>query len=181
MNRELSEDQSAFLESLPEKYEKMLFQYCARCVSYNPNIMPFIPDLLQEVYLKASLNVESLMHHENVPGWLKKSCHFSLLTMLRNQRNNREILCPTTEKLQRLFYQEQTMIPDRKMSITLKEVIVAAKLILSDKELAVFIDYSLNDLSTAETAKLNRMTYDTVRGKISQIRKKLKNHFGKDG
>ena len=134
MNRELSEDQSAFLESLPEKYEKMLFQYCARCVSYNPNIMPFIPDLLQEVYLKASLNVESLMHHENIPGWLKKSCHFSLLTMLRNQRNNREILC-----------------------------------------------HFLNDLSTAETAKLNRMTYDTVRGKISQIRKKLKNHFGKDG
>ena len=73
------------------------------------------------------------------------------------------------------------MIPDRKMSITVKEVIVAAKLILSDKELAVFIDYFLNDLSTAETAKLNRMTYDTVRGKISQIRKKLKNHFGKDG
>ena len=62
-------------------------------------------------------------------------------------------------------------------SITLDEVITAAEMILSDEEQAIFNDYFLDDLSTSETAQLNHMTYDTVRGKISRIRKKLKAHF----
>lgn len=178
MSQELSEEQAAFLESIAEQYEKMLFRYCAKCVSYNPKIMPFVPDLIQEVYLKASINVNILMNHTNIPGWLKKSCHFSILNFLRNQRNGREILYPTAEKLQLLLHQDCGTVSYDEAAITLQEVIAAAETILSDEEQAIFNDYFLDDLSTSETAELNHMTYDTVRGKISRIRKKLKAHFG---
>lgn len=177
MGRELTKKQAAFLESIAEKYNAMLFRYCAKCISYNPKIMPFVPDLIQEVYLKASLNVDILMHHNNVPGWLKKSCHFSLLNMLRNHRNGREVLYPTAEKLHLLIREDYMTISNDEDSITLDEVITAAEMILSDEEQAIFNDYFLDDLSTSETAQLNHMTYDTVRGKISRIRKKLKAHF----
>ena len=177
MSQELSEEQAAFLESIAEQYEKMLFRYCAKCVSYNPKIMPFVPDLIQEVYLKASINVNVLMNHTNIPGWLKKSCHFSILNFLRNQRNGREILYPTTEKLQLLLYRDRIAINYDEVSVTLEEVIAAAETILSDEEQAIFNDYFLDDLSTSETAQLNNMTRDTVRGKISRIRKKLKAYF----
>lgn len=178
MRRELTDEQTAFLEGIAEKYEDMLFHYCAKCMNYNPKIMPFVPDLVQEVYLKASVNVDTLMRHNNIPGWLKKSCHFSILNMLCNQRNGREILYPTAEKLQLLLHQDRITIKNHdEASITLEEVISAAETILSDEEQAIFNDYFLDDLSTSETAELNHMTYDTVRGKISRIRKKLKAHF----
>ena len=177
MSQELSEEQAAFLEKIAQQYEKMLFRYCAKCVNYNPKIMPFVPDLIQEVYLKASLHADILMNHTNIPGWLKKSCHFSILNMLRNQRNGREILYPTAEKLQLLLHQDRNTINYDEATITLEEVISAAETILSDEEQAIFNDYFLDDLSTSETAELNHMTYDTVRGKISRIRKKLKEYF----
>ena len=179
MSQELSEEQAAFLETIANQYEKMLFRYCAKCVSYNPKIMPFVPDLIQEVYLKASVNVNILMNHTNIPGWLKKSCHFSLLNMLRNQRNGREVLYPTIEKLQLLLHQGRSAINYDEASTTLEGVIAAAETILSEEEQAIFNDYFLDDLSTLETARQNHMTYDAVRGKISRIRKKLKAYFDK--
>ena len=100
MSCELTEEQAAFLERIARDYGDMLYRYCAKCVSYNPKYMPLVPDFVQEVYLKASVHVSVLMYHGNIPGWLKKSCHFSLLNMLRNRQSGREILFPTAEKLQ---------------------------------------------------------------------------------
>ena len=177
MKQELTDMQSAFLTNMVETYGDMLYHYCAKCVNYNQKLMPFIPDLVQEVYLKASANVDTLMHHNNIPGWLKKSCHFSLLNMLRNQKNSREILYPTIEKLQSSLNNDHIWARNGDPSITLKEVLDAAETILTEEEQAIFNDYFLDDLSTLESAQLNHMSYDTVRGKISRIRKKLKVHF----
>lgn len=179
MSHEMSMEQAEFLEKIAEQYGDMLHRYCAKCVNFNPKLMPFIPDLVQEVYLKAAMNVDALMHHSNIPGWLKKSCHFSLLNMLRNQRNGREVLYPTIEKLQVLLHQSFISIQEDSSSITLGEVLAAAESVLTQEEQAIFNDYFLDDLSTLETARQNHMTYDAVRGKISRIRKKLKAHFDK--
>ena len=177
MKHELTKDQAVFLEQIAENYEDMLLRYCAKCMNYNPMLLQFVPDLVQEVYLKAILCVGELMCHNNVPGWLKKSCHFSLLNMLRNQKNSPEVFYPTIEKLQYLLRPEQIMINGDESSVTLEEVIRIVDTILSEEELAIFKDYFLDNQSTIETAQLNNLSYDTVRGKISRIRKKLKKHF----
>lgn len=179
MGREMTVEQAEFLEKIAKQCDEMLHRYCAKCVNFNPKLMPFIPDLVQEVYLKAAMNVNGLMHHSNIPGWLKKSCHFSLLNMLRNQRNGREILSPTAEKLQTLLHQSVISIQEDASSITLGDVLTAVEIVLTQTEQAIFNDYFLDDLSTAETARLNHMTYDAVRGRISRIRKKLKAYFDK--
>ena len=177
MSRELTKEQSEFLEGIAKNYEEMLFRYCFKCMNYNSKLLPYVPDIVQEVYLKASIHVEVLMHHKNIPGWLKKSCHFSLLNMLRNIRNGREILYPTIEKLHKLLHPEQITINECDDTVTLEEVIDAAETILSEEDQAIFNSYFLDDLSTIETARQNNMSYDTVRGRISRIRKKIKNYF----
>lgn len=177
MNRELTEEQTVFLEGIAQTYGDMLYRYCAKCVSYNPKLMPLVPDLVQEVYLKASIHVSVLMYHNNIPGWLKKSCHFSLLNMLRNRKSGREILFPTAEKLQQMLNNNQSAVHPSDNTFTLEEVMAAAQTILSEEDQAIFNDYFLDDFSTQETAELNQMTCDAVRGRISRIRKKLKKHF----
>ena len=171
--------QEAFLTDIVETYQDMLYGYCARCMRYNPKLMLLIPDVVQEVYMKAASNADLLMHHGNIPGWLKKSCHFSLLNILRQQEKHREILYPTVETLQAAL--QNSPISLRRSgdddSITLQEVLEATEAILTEEEQAIFNDYFLDHLSTAETARLNCMTRDAVRGKISRIRKKLKAYF----
>lgn len=177
MSKKLTDEETEFLAEIAEKYYDMLEKYCGRCVSYNSKYMPMIPDLIQETFLKAAENASVLRQHENVPGWLKKSCHFSLLNTLRSIRMSREVLYPAIDKLRQLelAHGENENVWNDK--ITLKEVLTAVQTELTDDEQIIFNDYFLDDLSTAETARRNYLTYDTVRGRISRIRKKLKKYF----
>lgn len=180
MRERLTEEQESLLERIAEEYNDMLIRYCARCVSYNTKLMPLIPDVIQETYLKAVENVDTLLTHQNIPGWLKKSCHYSLLNMIRNVRSSREIPSPAIERLRFLYNQNSNNALWRD-DITLNDVLDAVVLLLSEEDQIIFNDYFLDDLSTKETAVKNHMGYDVVRGKISRIRKKLKEYFSKEG
>lgn len=177
MSKKLTDEETEFLAEIAAKYYDMLEKYCGRCVSYNPKYMSMIPDLIQETFLKAVENASVLRQHENIPGWLKKSCHFSLLNTLRSIRMSREVLYPAIDKLRQLelAHGENENVWNDK--ITLKEVLTAVQSVLSEDEQIIFNDYFLDNLSTAETARRNNLTYDTVRGRISRIRKKLKAYF----
>ena len=175
MGKELTDAEKAFLADLANRYYEMLEKYCGRCVSYHPKYMPIIPDLIQETFLKAAENASLLMRHENIPGWLKKSCHFSLLNALRGIRMSREVLSPAIDKLYR---EERGESGDAwRGQITLKEVLAAAQTVLTENEQIIFNDYFLDGLSTAETAERNCLTRDAVRGRISRIRRKMKQYF----
>lgn len=91
---------------------------------------------------------------------------------------SREVLYPAIDKLRQLelAHGENENVWNDK--ITLKEVLTAVQSVLTEDEQIIFNDYFLDDLSTAETARRNNLTYDTVRGRISRIRKKLKTYFG---
>lgn len=177
MSKKLTDEETEFLAEIAAKYYDMLEKYCSRCVSYNPKYMSMIPDLIQETFLKAVENASALQQHENIPGWLKKSCHFSLLNTLRSIRMSREVLYPAIDKLRQLelAHGENENVWNDK--ITLKEVLTAVQSVLTEDEQIIFNDYFLDNLSTAETARRNNLTYDTVRGRISRIRKKLKAYF----
>ena len=177
MGTKLTDEETRFLSDIAERYYDMLEKYCCRCVSYNPKYLPMIPDLIQETFLKAAENAQVLRQHENIPGWLKKSCHFSLLNTLRSIRMSREVLYPAIDKLRQLELahgENENVWSDK---ITLQEVLTAVQTVLTEDEQIIFNDYFLDNLSTAETAQRNNLSYDTVRGRISRIRKKLKAYF----
>ena len=171
-------EQAAFLEDMYNKYSRALELYAYRFLNYDSRTISLIPDAIQDVYLKAVKDVYKLMGHENVLGWLKKSCEYSLLSMLRKRRNSKEILSDSVEKIQ-IKSEEEALKSFISWSqrITVNELLEAVCSILSTEDQQIFYDYFGEHLTMQETAIKNNMSTDKVRGKISRIRKKLKNYF----
>ena len=176
--RRVTPDQAAFLEEIYIKYSRTLELYAYRFLNYDPRTIPLIPDAIQDVYLKAVKDVEKLMEHENVLGWLKKCCEYSLLSMLRKRRNTKEIPSDSVEKIQ-IKSEENALYSFSSWSqrITVDEILEAVCIILSPEDQKVFHDYFGNHLTMQKTAIKNNMSTDKVRGKIDRIRKKLKKYF----
>ena len=171
-------EQAAFLEDMYNKYSRALELYAYRFLNYDSRTIFLIPDAIQDVYLKAVKDVDKLMRHENVLGWLKKSCEYSLLSMLRKRRTSKEILSDSIEKIQ-LKSEEETLKSFTSWSqrITVNEVLEATCKILSPEDQQIFSDYFGENLTMQQTAEKNNMSTDKVRGKISRIRKRLKSYF----
>ena len=178
MAQKLTPEQAAFLEGLVHQYSKMLERYCARFFSYNSNYLPLVPDILQEVYLRATKDIEKVMASPSPAAWLKVCCKNTMLYMLRKLKTSREVLAADAERLLDTSPQKITAAIEKwQQDITIDDVREAVLIILSEEDQAIFEDYFLNDLTTKETAKLHNMSEDKVRGKISRMRKKLKKYF----
>ena len=179
MAKRLTPEQAAFLEEIAERYPKMLEYYCARFFNYNPNWLPSVPDVVQEAYLRATKDIEKVMAAPSPAAWLKLCCQHIMLNMLRQKRHRKELLLPDAgQTLEMNTRHIMEAIEAWERDITLEDVVDAARNVLAGKEQPIFEDYFLNDMSTKETALLNGLTEDTVRGRISRIRKKLRKFFG---
>ena len=176
--KQVTPEQAEFLEEIEKKYSPLLRHYIRRFLNYDARAKDIEDDIVQEVLLKAVRDVDKLMAHENVVGWLKRSCEFSLRSTLRKMRNSREIPSDAVEKLEIKSEKELLKSFDNwSQSITVKEVQEAVCELFQEEDQQVFNDYFGNDMTMKETAEKNGMTTDKVRGKISRIRKKLKKYF----
>lgn len=176
--KQVTPEQEEFLEEIEKKYSTLLRHYIRRFLNYDARAKDIEDDIVQEVLLKAVRDVDKLMAHENVVGWLKRSCEFSLRSTLRKMRNSREIPSDAVEKLEIKSEKELLKSFDNwSQSITVKEVREAVCELFQEEDQQVFNDYFGNDMTMKETAEKNGMTTDKVRGKISRIRKKLKKFF----
>ena len=176
--KQVTPEQAEFLEEIEKKYSPLLRHYIRRFLNYDARAKDIEDDIVQEVLLKAVRDVDKLMAHENVVGWLKRSCEFSLRSTLRKMRNSREIPSDAVEKLEIKSEKELLKSFDNwSQSITVKEVREAVCELFKEEDQQVFNDYFGNDMTMKETAEKNGMTTDKVRGKISRIRKKLKKYF----
>lgn len=176
--KQVTPEQAEFLEEIEKKYSEVLRHYIRRFLNYDTRAYDIEDDIVQEVLLKAVRDVDKLMAHENVVGWLKRSCEFSLRSTLRKMQTSREMPCDSIEKIE--IKSEKELLrsfDDWTQKITIKEVREAVCELFKEEDQRVFNDYFGNDMTMQETAKKNDMTTDKVRGKISRIRKRLKKYF----
>ncbi len=171
----LNAQEKEFLHGLVEKYGSVLEKYCWRCLSASHDREQQTKDILQEVYLDAVQNVKALMNHPKVLGWLKLSCYHHIIDARRSQNSKPE--CPLEpeqidEYLARI---EAVEALKRWRDRTLSDVCSTVIEILSSEEKSTFEDHFLRGYSMKETAERENIDYDTVRGRINSIRKKLKN------
>ena len=177
MKKVLTSEQIQFLNDLTLQYGDMLTKYAYRFFGYQPNKLEIAQDAVQETFLKAVQEVETLIEHPNVAAWLKVSLKYTLFNIQRdpywqheephasiiNHSVSRDLV---TDALDHIHHLPR-----------LKEVISVIDSVLSKEELSTFCDHFLLGLTTEETAVLESVPSSTIRGRISRIRKKLKKHF----
>lgn len=180
MRRDLSKEQSEFLCDLVNKYGDVLTKYAYRFLNYQPHLYEAAQDAVQETFIKAIHDIDILMAHPNKIGWLKLCLRNILFNMVnRNQHWQHEELVgfPAEHPFEqvRILLDAFEHLDDYP---NLAEVIDVAEVILTPDENQTFTDHYLIGLSTDETATLENVSNDTVRGRLSRIRKKLRKHFG---
>ena len=178
MKKRLTEAQATYLRELTLQSADVLTKYAYRFFGYQPHMREIAEEAVQDTYLKAVEDVESLMKHPNKIGWLKVSLRNILLNIKREQHWKYEDAKETIDDN-----------PDKKLHIVLDafdeldhfprlmELEEVANAILTPDEAETFYDHFLCGLTTEETAILECVSNDTIRGRISRIRKKLKKHY----
>ena len=178
MRKKLTEEQIEFINGLPEKYGDMLTKYAYRFFGYQSHLFPTAEDAVQETFIKAVKDIETLMGHENPAGWLIQSLRYTLLHTSRHLKSTKEDL---TADMTDPSVSKRIAIDavDRwEQKYNLSEVIETADKILTSEEQATFKDHFLMGYTIQETAAMEKTTSDTIRSRINRIRKKLKKYFG---
>ena len=175
----LTKEQAEFLCELTYRYGDALTKYAYRFFAYHPSMLQIAQDSVQETFEKAILHVDHLMKHPNQIGWLKVSLRNILLNTQREKRLQYEDLRASVADSPDV-YRDATIAAFERVDQypRLKEVVDAASEILTEAEINTFYDHFLMGLTTEETALLESVSSDTVRGRISRIRKKLRKYFG---
>lgn len=178
MRKRLTEQQHMFVGSLPGLYGDALLKYAVRFLGYKPHLQHMAEDAVQETWLKAIENAESLMQHDNPAAWLKLCVKRCLLNRLRAASHQREelaedVTCHPTACTQAM----QAALDRWQETVTLREVQEVAAMLLSPEEWTTFGDHFLQGFTAEETAMLENVPTATVRGRIGRIRKKLKKYF----
>ena len=176
--KKLTEAQIRFLNQLPEKYGAALSKYAYRFFGYQRHMLPAAEDAVQETFIKAVGEVERLMNHPNPLGWLYTALRYVLLNMRRDMERCREELYGDTAEISRVADAAVGNTLEQWGSyVTLPMLMEQAQRCLTSDELATFVDHFMVGLTTEETAFQENVSADTVRGRLSRIRKKMKKAF----
>lgn len=178
--KKLTEAQIRFLNQLPEKYGAALSKYAYRFFGYQRHMLPAAEDAVQETFIKAIGEVERLMKHPNPLGWLYTALRYVLLNMRRDMERCKEELYGDSEQLSELADPVvENTLACWESYITLPMLMEQAQRCLTKDELATFVDHYMVGLTTEETAFQENVSADTVRGRLSRIRKKMRKAFAR--
>lgn len=178
MKKVMSEAQANFLRDLALQSADVLTKYAYRFFGYQLHMREIAAEAVQDTYLKAVEDIETLMIHPNPIGWLKVSLRNILLNIKREQHwkyeESKEVIRDNPDKR---LYAALDAFDEFDRYPRLKELEKVVNTILTPDEADTFYDHFLCGLTTEETAILECVSNDTVRGRISRIRKKLRKHY----
>lgn len=175
MRRGLTKEQACFLTNLVLLYGDALKKYAVRFVGYRPHLLSLAEDAVQDTYVKAIQNIDELMTHTQPQAWLKICLKHNLLNTLRLGRTKCEI--PASDLLDLPYWEAceldeaLTRLQDK---LNTDDFVAAAQRVLNPEEMKVFDSYFLHSMSMQEAAELEGLPFTTVRGRIRQVRLKLK-------
>ena len=164
-----------FIEKLYIEFYEELHRYCAMQFRFSYQYMPMVDDIVQEVFFKAFLNVETVMIHPNPMGWLCSACRFMCMSIIRRDLRRRDIVGISVPLDDCNDFQQRM---DDIMRWAEKqediEVLETLKKTLTPMEMKVYEAYYERGASDRETAEKLDMTLVAVRGVLQRIRNKAK-------
>lgn len=163
-----------FIEALYREHYGDLKRFSYHYVHSDAKFIPFIEDCIQETFVKATINYRKLITHNNVIGWLVKTCRNELSMCMRKYLryhkhfgNNVEI---DVESAEALNDDLDRWIRRHDAEGELRCIYMA----LTPLEQRVFEDFYTNDLSLKETADKQGMTENAVHCSAKRIRHKAR-------
>lgn len=128
-----------------------------------------VEDVIQETFLEAYSKVEFLMGHPNQMGWLYVTAKNKAMKL---RANRKEICCLDSGMI-------DVIEDDNAGAVEYKEIELAEviKKFVGENEYEMFCDYYANDYTYTEIAEKYGISENSVRMRMSRLKKKLKDHI----
>ncbi len=150
-----------------------LKSYCVRLIHYDPRYMPLVDDCIQEAFLKAFHNFESIRSSPNPFGWLAVCCQHYIRSEFRKQKRRSEIMgIPVSLETSEEASDPMDSVLRWLNRMDAKEVLDAITAQLSPAEKKVFRDHFELGHTMNETAERCDMSANAVRSAVERIKKK---------
>lgn len=175
----LSDEQTAFLDALAGDWADALTDYAWRFLAYQPHRLADAQDAVQDVFVKAVRYAPKLAAHPNPVAWLKAALKHTLISRYRAEKRRPEVLAADVSQLPGASRDATLAALDRWGEQTrLEDVLAVARDVLTANEQQTFRDHFLLGLTSEESALLEEISPEAVRGRIVRIRKKIRGQFG---
>ncbi len=169
----MTNENDKLLSELYEQYYARLKNYCLIIFQYDPRLVSFADDCVQETFIKALEHKKKVASAPSAYAWLAKCCRNTCISMQRR----RTILFHKIGK--QVAFDETNEHPDSTDSIIrwlyqyqAKELLAEIYAQLTPLEQAIFYDYFQNKMSTDQVAVHNSTSIYSVKGALQRIRKK---------
>lgn len=150
-----------------------LVRYCRTLLLHDPKYQGLAEEIVQEVYITAWEQRDTLAEHPNIIGWLMTCCKHRCQSIVRRDLNRRDILGQQVEYDEKVaISQQQDAILRWLENMDASERLAELQKMLTPLEQSVFDAYFVQGYTMKETASQLGRKMDTVNDAIRRIRKK---------
>ena len=171
------QDCKAFLDSIYRKYYRDLFNKSFAMFDYRPEFRQQAEDCVQETFVRACLEVDTLIDYEEPLYWLLTTCKNITMSERRKQRRRRQILKTIPASDEESLVDPQDAIADwmAENDLLAKKAQLLETLTPQEREVytAVYSEFQ----SARETAERIGTTEGGVYSALRRIRQKIKRLF----
>lgn len=150
-----------------------LLRYCRSLLLYDPRYQSQAEEIVQEIYISAWEQRDTLAEHPNIVGWLMTCCKHRCQSIVRRDLNRRDILGSQVAYDERITAsQQQDAILRWLECMDAREQLAALQKQFTPLEQSVFDVYFVQGKTMKETARRLSRKLDAVNDAIRRIRKK---------
>lgn len=150
-----------------------LVRYCRSLLLYDPKYKDLAEEIVQEIFITAWEQRDTLSQHPNIVGWLMTCCKHRCQSVVRRELNRRDIVGQPVEYDEEVAStQQQDAIIRWLENMDAREQLAELQTLLTPLEQSVFDTYFVQGHTMKETASQLGRKMNTVSDAIRRIRKK---------
>lgn len=160
------------IEDLARTYHDDLARYCMHCFQYQPQLLPYVDDCIQEVLLAMWRKREHILTLNNPYAWMVDACKKECSYMMRRHLRRRNFLQNQDLTMASTHVQDDIIRwLDR---LEQHEKLDSIEAMLTPLEQKVYTSYFVKHKTLKETSCDHNLTTASVRGAIQRIRNKAR-------
>lgn len=169
-----------FLTMLYRDNAHFLYNLCRKKTGYDPLLTDLIDECIQDTFVIAVENYESIKMHPNIRGWLVRTCMNRLLPAVEKQRRyQRMVECSIDDPSLKECPFESTLEGTYE-SHNHKQFLDLLISSLSYEEFNIYEEYFLHRLTMKQIAQQYHTNINHIKNIIKRIRRKAKKMRNQD-
>ena len=164
-----------WIEEIYTQYHDKLLRFCLCHLHDMPSMQADAEDIVQETILSAASHFDELRNHENIGGWLMKTCYYRLGNAKKRARvRQKHVEIYLDQPDAKDVMEKRSQLEDWLNRCESDELLDELYRLLTQTEKEMFHDYFIDDKKIREISDDKHVSIYAVKNALHRIRKKVK-------